>query len=342
MESCDKMFETSVYNSNCVEQELLENVQTVIDRIDNGTYKVSKPDHAPCIGKIFGTKYHNGKSHGTVINGYCNDAAACWSKCFPIQLGFVQKRYNLNVNGVKTPVNRMNCVFKDIISEKNKIIMPVFGTTTDFNLIKCMLEMTFNNFNREIVFKYLDLLTDKEDTSITIWRKQVVKYLRYCASLLDPKANYYVMKEESGIMKFCRAELKNFALLDVPFLLSFTYSNIIDAENADVMRPSNIFIKSIPVKDIIEKSRLDTKKYENKFNSHLAFFCVSETTIAPVRIPETSTDPVEIQTETEETVLMAVCTNTHVDKHVISPSLDGNYVYTKMDINKKMKLGTIF
>lgn len=342
LEACDKMFETSVYNVNCVEQELLENLQTVVDRINNGTYSVTKPEQAPCIGKIFGTKFHGNKPHGTVINGYCNNGASCWAKCFPIQLGFVEKRYNMNVNGVKTPVARLQCMFKDLVPDKNKLIMPVFGTTTDFNLIKCMLEMTYNNFNREIVFKFLDLLTDKEDTSITIWRKQVVRYLRFCASLLDPNAMYYVMKEEDGKTKFCRAELKNFALLDVPFLKSFTYSNITEAESSGVCRPGNIFIKSVPVAEIVGKSRLDSAKYESKLKNHLAFFCVSETTIAPARVVESGREPVEVQTETEETVLLATCTNTHVNKHVISQSIEGDYICTDMRINKKIKLGTMF
>jgi len=256
-------------------------------------------------------------------------------------MGFVNKRYNLNVNGVKTPVNRVQCIFKDLIGEKNKILMPIFGTTTDFNLIKCMLEMTFNNFNREIVFKYLDLLTDKEDTSITIWRKEVVKYLRYCASLLDPKATYYVMKEEYGETKFCRAELKHFALLDVPFLKSFTYSNITDVENSNICRPGNVFIKSTPTKDIIEKSRLDIEKYQNKLNSHLAFFCISETNVAPARIVETGRELIDVYSETEEIVLLATCSNNHIDKHVISPSFNDNVVCTDMKMNKKIKLNAI-
>lgn len=332
-------FQTSVYNSKCVDQELLESVSSVLKRIDDGIYKVSKMDASPCIGKIF-----TNNQHGTVVNGFCVDCSDCWNRFMTVPLGFVQKKYYANINGTKTPVDRTHCVFKDIVPDKNKILMPVFGTSSDYNIIKCMLENTFNNFNREMVHKYLELITSK-DISITIWRSTIVKYLRYLSTLLDPTATYYVFSENALKNGFTisTVTLDQFSLLDVPLLKSFTHANTVDAELNGIIRPGSVYIKSVQTKDIIENSRLDKEKYSAVMDSHVAFFCVSETSVAPLIKNQDSKFNNKIVTEYQETVILSTCSVSHIDKHFITEGLRATGATVNMQFaNKRTKLDNTF
>lgn len=331
-------FQTSVYNSKCVDQELLESVSSVLRRVDDGIYKVSKTDISPCIGKMFTN--HERNQPGTVINGFCED---CWNKFMTVPLGFVHKKYYANINGTKTPIDRTHCVFRDIVPEKNKILMPVFGTSSDYNIIKCMLENTFNNFNREMVHKYLELITSK-DINITIWRSTIVKYLRYLSTLLDPSAKYYVFSENALKNGFTisTVTLDQFSLLDVPLLKSFTHANTVDAELNGIIRPGSVYIKSVPTRDIIENSRLDREKYSDVIDSHVAFFCVSETSVAPL-IKNQDSKCNKTVTEYQESVILSTCSVSHIDKHFITEGLRAAGASVNMQFsNKRSRIDNTF
>lgn len=326
-------FQESMYDARCIDQELLESVETVIQRIESGVYKVKKTDSSPCIGKIF-----TNNQHGTVINGYCDK---CWGK-MPIPLGFVHKKYYTIDNGQKVKVNNLHCIIRELTMEKNKILMPVFGTSSDYNLIKCMLENTFKN-NRGMVQAYLDFLTVKTIDK-AIWRSTVVEYLRYIATLLDKNAEYFVFHENTGgTLSVNKISLKNFALIDIPLLKSLTYSNNQSLNDAGVIFPGTVYLKTVMIKDIIENSRLEKNDYTAsiKNNMQVAFFCISETKVEPMKLTETVNKyGIEVRTEDENAILIANKSTTIGDQHAVSDSLQAESVYTDLRLVGKQNKNT--